>query len=326
MSYSGKKILVTGGLGLIGSNLANELVRIGAEVTILDSLYPAFGGNMFNIKDFEDRINIVIGDIRNKSLIQLLVPDCEIIFNLAAQTSHIGSMKDPKNDLEINSLAQLNILEVCKELNPKVKIVYASTRQIYGKPDYLPVDESHPIRPVDVNGINKLSGENFHLLYNNLFGIRASILRLTNTYGPGMRIKDARQTFLGIWLRSLIEGEPVKVFGDGMQIRDFNYVSDSVDALLVAGISEKADGKIFNLGNADVIQLKDLAEMLIEINGKGNYELVPFPAERSSIDIGNYFSDYTKIQKELGWQPKVNLRTGLALCLSYYKENFTKYV
>jgi dTDP-glucose 4,6-dehydratase/UDP-glucose 4-epimerase len=237
----------------------------------------------------------------------------------------MDSMTDPQTDLDINASAQLSILEACRLSNPDVKIVFASTRQLYGKPDYLPVDENHPIRPVDVNGINKLAGEWYHLLYNNVYGIRASALRLTNTYGPGMRVKDARQTFLGIWVRLLLEGKPIKVFGDGLQLRDFNYVDDCVNALLLAGASEQANGKVYNLGSDEVIGLKSLAEMLISLGYHGAYELVPFPEARKAIDIGDYYSDFSLIKSELGWSPSVGLREGLLKTLNYYNVNRANY-
>ena len=197
-NYSKKEILITGGLGFIGSNLARSLVSQGANVTLVDSLIPQYGGNTFNIDDIQNKVVVNVCDVRDTYTMGLLIQGKDYLFNLAGQTSHLDSMTDPHTDLDINAAAQLSILEVCRKENPDIKIVFASTRQLYGKPDYLPVDEKHPIRPVDVNGINKLAGEWYHLLYNNVYGIRACALRLTNTYGPGMRVKDARQTFLGI--------------------------------------------------------------------------------------------------------------------------------
>ena len=254
-----------------------------------------------------------------------LIQGQDYLFNLAGQTSHIDSMTDPQTDLDINASAQLSILEACRKHNPGIKIVFASTRQLYGKPAYLPVDEKHPIKPVDVNGINKLAGEWYHLLYNNVYHIRACALRLTNTYGPGMRVKDARQTFLGIWIRNLIEGKPVQVFGDGLQLRDFNYVDDVVESFLMAALSADADGQVYNLGSDEYINLKDLSRMMVEMFGKGSCDLVPFPADRKAIDIGDYYSDFTKIKSTLGWTPKVNLKEGLRISLDYYVLNGKHY-
>jgi UDP-glucose 4-epimerase len=319
--YKNKSILITGGLGFIGSNLARRLVKLGAKITIVDSLIPTYGGNLFNIDDIKDKVNCNISDVRDPHAMAYLVKGQDFLFNLAGQTSHMDSMSDPYTDLNINAAAQLSILEACRNYNPDVKLVFASTRQLYGKPDYLPVDESHPIRPVDVNGINKLAGEWYHLLYNNVYGIRACALRLTNTYGPAMRVKDAKQTFLGIWVKLLLERKTIKVFGDGKQLRDFNYVDDCVDALLMAGASEISNGKIYNLGSSEVINLEDLAKLMLNLGYEGSYELVDFPSDRKAIDIGDYYSDFTLIQKELGWSPKINLNDGLRKTLDYYNIN-----
>jgi len=324
-NYKSSKVLISGGLGFIGSNLARALINQGAQVTLVDSLIPQYGGNLFNIADIRDKLEVNICDVRDPYAMKHLVQGKDYLFNLAGQTSHMDSMTDPQTDLDINASAQLSILEACRLNNPAIKIVFASTRQLYGKPDYLPVDETHPIRPVDVNGINKLAGEWYHLLYNNVYGIRACALRLTNTYGPGMRVKDARQTFLGIWVRLLLEGKPIKVFGDGEQLRDFNYVGDCVDALLLAGASEQANGKVYNLGSEEVIGLKALAELMTSLGYDGTYELVPFPEERKAIDIGDYYSDFSLISAELGWSPRVNLKEGLLQTIDYYSKHLSAY-
>ena len=324
-SYNNAKVLITGGLGFIGSNLARALVAQGADVTLVDSLIPQYGGNIFNIDDIREKVAVNVCDVRDPFAMAYLLKGKDYLFNLAGQTSHMDSMADPQTDLEINATAQLSILEACRKANPGIKIVFASTRQLYGKPDYLPVDEKHPIRPVDVNGINKLAGEWYHLLYNNVYGIRACALRLTNTYGPGMRVKDARQTFLGIWVRLLIEGQPIKVFGDGLQLRDFNYVDDCVDALLIAGANDVANGKVYNLGSAEVVGLKTLAEMMVDLGYGGKLEIVPFPPERKAIDIGDYYGNFSLITNELGWQPKIGLREGLQRSMAYYQANRQHY-
>ena len=324
-NYSGKEILITGGLGFIGSNLARRLVSQGANLTLVDSLIPQYGGNTFNIDDIKNKVAVNVCDVRDTFAMEHLIQGKEYLFNLAGQTSHLDSMADPHTDLDINAAAQLSILEVCRKVNPDIKIVFASTRQLYGRPDYLPVDEKHPIRPVDVNGINKLAGEWYHLLYNNVYGIRACALRLTNTYGPGMRVKDARQTFLGIWIRLLLEGKPIKVFGDGLQLRDFTYVDDCIEALLLAGASDKANGKVYNLGGSEVIGLKDLSKMMVNLGHGGSFELAPFPSDKKAIDIGDYYSDFSLITKELGWVPKIDLKDGLKRTLNYYSTHFSHY-
>jgi UDP-glucose 4-epimerase len=323
--YAGKRVLITGGLGFIGSNLARTLVARDAVVSIVDSLIPEYGGNEFNVADIRSRVSVDVSDVRDPFAMADLVQGQDILFNLAGQTSHLDSMADPHTDLAINAGAQLSILEACRKANPGIRIVFASTRQLYGRPDYLPVDEKHPTRPVDVNGINKLAGERYHLLYNDVYGIRACVLRLTNTYGPGMRVKDARQTFLGVWIRLLIEGKPMRIFGDGLQLRDFNYVDDCVDALLLAGASEASNGKVYNLGSREVVSLRELAALMVEAGGGGRFELVDFPPDRKAIDIGDYYGDFSLIGRELGWQDATRLREGLARTLAYYREHQAHY-
>jgi UDP-glucose 4-epimerase len=324
-SFKGAKVLITGGLGFIGSNLAKRLVDLGSDVLLIDSLVPEYGGNLYNIAGFEDKVKINISDVRDPHSMKYLVKSCDYLFNLAGQTSHVDSMNDPYTDLEINAYAQLSILEACRHYNPSTKVVYASTRQIYGKPDYLPVDEKHPLRPVDINGINKMAGEWYHILYNNVYGIRSCALRLTNTIGPRMRIKDARQTFIGIWIRLMLEGKPFEVWG-GEQRRDFTYVDDCVEAMLLAASTEKTDGQLFNLGGDCIINLKDLAAMLVEVNGSGEFVIKVFPEDRKRIDIGDYYSDSTFIRKTLGWEPRVSLKEGLRNTIEFYRTNIAHYI
>lgn len=323
--FAAKKIVITGGLGFIGSNLARRLIDLGAQVTLVDSLIPEYGGNLFNIAGIRDQVQVNISDVRDEHSMRYLIQGQDYLFNLAGQTSHLDSMQDPYTDLEINCRSQLAILEACRKYNPDVKVVFASTRQIYGKPDYLPVDENHLLRPVDVNGINKMAGEWYHILYNNVYGIRACALRLTNTYGPCMRVKDARQTFLGIWIRRIIEGQPFEVWG-GNQLRDFTYVDDVVEALLLAAACEGANGQVFNLGGDRAISLKELAALLKEVNGGAEYTVRPFPSDRKRIDIGDYYADFGRARGILGWEPKVLLSEGLARTLAYYRQYLEHYV
>lgn len=318
-AFSDRRVLITGGMGFIGSNLARRLVALGARVTLVDSLIPQYGGNTYNVDDIRQAVDINVCDVRDRFAMEYLLKSQDYLFNLAGQTSHVDSMIDPQTDLEINASAQLAILEACRKVNPAIRLVFASTRQIYGRPRYLPVDENHPIVPVDVNGINKLAGEGYHLLYSNVYGIRATVLRLTNTYGPGMRVKDARQTFLGIWLKLAVLNEPLKVFGDGSQLRDFNYVDDVIEALLLAATRDDAIGQVMNLGSSEVVSLKELAERLVSINGSGTWELVAFPPDRKAIDIGDYYGNWERARMILGWSPKIDLQDGLRRSLEYYR-------
>jgi UDP-glucose 4-epimerase len=323
--FAGKKVLITGGLGFIGSHLARRLVRDGAEVTLVDSLLPDYGGNFANIAAVADRVTVNISDVRDEHGLRYLLQGKDLLFNLAGQTSHLDSMTDPETDLEINGHAQLSILETCRKYNPRIKIVFASTRQIYGRPQYLPVDEKHLVTPVDVNGINKAAGERYHILYSEVHGIRACALRLTNTYGPHMRVRDARQTFLGVWVRRIVEGEPFEVWG-GDQLRDFTYVDDAVDAFCRAALSDAADGKTMNVGGDQVISLADLAALLVKVAGEGTFRVKKFPPDRKRIDIGDYYSDDSLIRSTLGWQPQVPLEKGLRQTIAFYRRNIKRYV
>jgi UDP-glucose 4-epimerase len=324
-AFAQRNVLISGGCGFIGSMLARRLVALGARVTLIDSLIPSYGGNLANIADIRDHVWLNISDVRDPYAIAQLIDKQDFLFNLAGQTSHLDSMTDPFTDLHINATAQLSILEAARKVNPSIRIVFASTRQIYGRPQYLPVDEQHPIVPVDINGIHKLAGENYHLLYHRVYGISSCCLRLTNTYGPGMRVKDARQTFLGLWLKLAILDQPISVFGDGKQLRDFNYVDDVVDAMLLAATSDEAVGKVMNLGSDEVISLKDLAELLILVNGSGTWKLVPFPADRKAIDIGDYYGAWGLAKQLLNWRPTINLREGLERSLAYYRVHGASY-
>lgn len=321
VNYAGKSILITGGLGFIGSNLARSLVSVGASVTLVDSLIPTYGGNMKNVDGLDGLLSVNICDIRDPFAMRALLQDKDYVFNLAGQTSHLDSMVDPQTDLAINTSAQIDLLESCRTVSPGCHVVFASTRQIYGKPEYLPVNESHPINPVDANGINKWAGETYHRLYSDVYGLKTTVLRLTNTYGPRMRVKDARQTFLGIWIRQVLEGKPFQVFGDGNQLRDFNYVDDVVEALLLVGVKSNTAGKVYNLGGEEVVSLKSVAEMLTALVPDSSFELIPFPSDRKLIDIGDYYGSISLISAELGWKPRVSLRQGLAETLSYYAVN-----
>ncbi|MBN1922182.1 MAG: GDP-mannose 4,6-dehydratase [Anaerolineae bacterium] len=325
-AFSGKRVLITGGLGFIGSHLAHRLVNLGAEVLLVDSLIPDYGGNLFNITEIERRVRVNIADVRDTHGMNYLVQHQDYLFNLAGQVSHLDSMVDPVTDLEINCRSQISILEACRQFNPEVKIVFASTRQIYGKPQYLPVDEKHPLAPTDINGVNKVAGEWYHMVYHRVYGLRTVSLRMTNTYGPHMRVKDARQTFIGWWIHQIVDNKALQIFGDGRQIRDFNYVSDVVEALLLAGVAPQAEGEIYNLGSSEPVSLLELAEMLREINPEAEpFEIVPFPPEKKRIDIGDYCGDFSKMTAQLGWNPEVSLREGLMRTVAFYRANKAHY-
>jgi UDP-glucose 4-epimerase len=324
--YRDRRVMITGGLGFIGSNLAHQLVALGAQVLIVDSLIPEYGGNLFNISGIEPRVRVNIADVRQQSTMNYLVRDQDVILNLAGQVSHIDSMQDPYTDLEINCRSQLSLLEACRRYNPAVKVVFAGTRQVYGRPDSLPVAETHLVHPTDVNGINKAAGESYHLVYNNVFGIRACSLRLTNVYGPRQLLKHNRQGFIGWFIRLALEDREIQIYGDGTQLRDFVHVDDAADAFLRAGAADAANGRVFNVGGAEPIAHRDLVDLLVAVAGSGRYRFVEWPPEKRAIDIGSFYADSSLIQRVLGWQPATRLRDGLAQTLAFYRAHMQHYV
>ena len=324
--YRGRRVMVTGGLGFIGSNLVRHLVDAGADVLIVDSLGPEYGGNRFNIHGLEDRVRVNVADVRDQTSMDVLVEDREVIFNLAGQVSHIDSMRDPYTDLDINCRAQLSMLEACRKYNPGVRVVFAGTRQVYGRPDRLPVDEKHLVRPADINGVNKAAGEYYHLLYNNVFGVRACSLRLTNVYGPRQLIRHNRQGFIGWFIRLAIEGAEIQIFGDGSQLRDFVYVDDAATAFLLAGATDACNGEVFNVGGDQPISHRELVALLIDVAGSGSVRFVEWPPEKKRIDIGSFYSDSTKFRQTVGWTPRVELREGLERTIAFYRQHMRQYV
>lgn len=321
--YKNKKILITGGLGFIGSNLAIKLAGMGTDITIIDALIPRLGGNLHNIEPIKNKIKLVKRDIREKKIVERLVKNKEIIFNLAGTLSHIDSMTDPMTDLEINCRAQVSLLESVRKFNPGVKIIFAGTRNQYGKAQYLPVDENHPQEPTDINGINNIAAEKYHLMYTHVYGIKTVSLRMTNTYGPRHQMKHSRQGVLNWFVRKILDREEIVLFGDGKQIRDVNYVADVVSALLTVGQSKKGWGEAYNLGGIPV-PLIDFVEKSIEIYGKGFYKLRPFPKDRKQIEVGDYIASWKKMEKTYGWKPKVSLDEGIRKTIDYYKK-YKKY-
>jgi len=324
--YRGRRVMITGGLGFIGSNLARQLVLLGADVLLVDSLIPDYGGNRFNIDGIADRVTVNIADVRQQSTMNYLVKDRAVIFNLAGQVSHIDSMRDPYTDLEINCRSQLTILEACRYHNPGVKVVFAGTRQVYGKPDSLPVTETHLVRPTDVNGINKAAGEYYHLVYNNVFGIRACSLRLTNVFGPRQLIKHNRQGFIAWFIRLAIENQTIPIYGDGSQRRDFVYVDDAADAFLRAGANDACNGEVFNVGGSEPISHRELTGLLVELAGSGHVQYIDWPSDKKAIDIGSFYADSSKFARATGWAPTVNLRDGLTRALAFYRLHLDQYL
>lgn len=321
--YRNRKVLVTGGLGFLGSNLALRLLEWGADVHIVDSLAEGCGGSFANLQEAAGRIPTHVRDLRETEYMMDAVRGREIIFNLAGRVDHLGSMEDPLADLEINCRAQLSLLEACRYANPKVKVVYASSRQLYGRPQYLPVDEAHPVEPIDINGIHKRTAERYHFIYG-VYGLRACALRLTNVYGPRQFLRDARQGVLGLFIRQAIDGDEIQLFGGGEQLRDPIYVDDALDALLHAGVCDAANGKALNVGGRPM-PLRQIAELLLKIAGRGSLREVPFPADRQTIDIGSYYGRYTWAAEVLGWEPMVSIEDGLQRTIEFFERRREDY-
>ena len=325
-SYRGRRVMITGGLGFIGSNLAHRLVALGADVLLVDSLIPDYGGNLFNIDGIADRVRVNIADVRQSSTMNYLVRDRDVIFNLAGQVSHIDSLRDPHTDLDINCRSQLTLLEACRHNNASAKVVYAGTRQVYGRPDFLPVSEQHLVKPTDVNGINKVAGEYYHLVYNNVFGVRACSLRLTNVYGPRQLLKHNRQGFIGWFIRLAIEGGEIQIYGDGSQLRDFVFVDDAVDAFLRAGVNDACNGEVYNIGGSLPISHRALVTLLLGVVGHGSMSFVEWPPDKKAIDIGSVYSSSAKFTALTGWQPATDLADGLSRTIAFYRAHFDRYV
>ncbi|MBT6439081.1 MAG: NAD-dependent epimerase/dehydratase family protein [Flavobacteriales bacterium] len=318
-NFKNRKVLILGGMGFIGSNIAIRLVNEGAKVTIVDSMLPEYGGNLKNIEVIRDQVKINYSDIRDTYSMDHIVRGVDVIYSMAGQTSHIESMTDPMTDLDINARSQLSILESCRKHNPSVKILYASTRQLYGKPQYLPVDENHPIVPVDVNGINKLAAEEYYTLYSKVYGMKCVSLRLTNTYGPRQHLHGEKQGFAGIFIRRAIDGQEIKIFGDGEQLRDFNYIDDVVDAFMLATDNDQVYGNVYNLGSNEHYSLLQFIEYLKQ-NTTFDFEKIPFPEDRKKIDIGDFYSSYDLYKSVTGWEPSIGLKEGMKKTIEYFKD------
>lgn len=323
--FEGKSALVTGGLGFVGSNLVRRLLAEGCKVSVIDALIPQHGGDLYNLSDVAERTQIVVADMRDTAALRHLVAGQDYIFHLAGQISHGDSMRDPELDLAVNCTATIKLVEACRAVNPGAVLINTSTRQVYGTPRYLPVDEAHPVDPVDVNGINKLAAEYYHILYHRVYDLRSVVLRLTNTYGPRQQIKNERQGMTGVFMCRALKGEEIKLFGGGGQVRDFNYVDDVVEALVLAAVSPACYGQVFNLGANEKYSLLEFVKLLEELCG-ARYSTVPFPADRKLIDIGDYYGSFERFRKATGWAPQVDLAEGLRRSIAFFQEHRSHYV
>jgi nucleoside-diphosphate-sugar epimerase len=322
--FNGRPVLVTGGLGFVGSNLTRTLVKLGAAVTVLDNLHEKYGGNRFNL-DGVDGVELIEADQGDQKAVERVVSHFDTIFNMVGQVNHVDSMENPYLDLYTNVTTHVSLLEACRKHSPKAKILFAGTRGQYGRPNVSPVNESAPIAPIDVNGINKHAGETYHFLYSRVYGLRVSSLRLTNTYGPRHTMKTARQGVFAWFVRQAIDGEEIKLFGGGEQLRDFNHVRDVVAALIMAMVSSAADGEVFNLGSKEPQSLLAIANTIVQKAGTGSVRGIPYPPHLKAIEIGDYIGDYAKIKRVLGWEPAVALEPGIAETVAYYQQNRDQY-
>jgi UDP-glucose 4-epimerase len=318
-SYQDARVLITGGMGFIGSNLAIALAREGARVTVVDSQVPGCGANPANLEPVRDQVQVFTQDIGDAAAMRSLVSSQEIIFNLAGEISHVNSMTNPLRDLAINCAAQVQFLEVCRALSPDATIVYASSRQVYGRPQYLPADEEHAVNPADYNGVHKHAAEQYHFLLRRQFGMRTICARLGNVYGPRQAIYQDCRGFIDAFVRLALEGKRIVVFGDGRQLRGMTYVDDVVDAFLRLGLAGPEAAPVYNAAHPTPVTLLEIAETLAEVAGAPAPQLAPFPADRLSIDIGDFYQDTEKIRRDFGWVPRVSLREGLKKTVEFFR-------
>jgi UDP-glucose 4-epimerase len=323
--YPGKRVLITGGLGFIGSSLALRLAELGAEVTLADPMLPLYGGNLFNVEPIRDRVSVQYADIRDSGAMCQLVKGQDVLFHIGNQTSHVDSMSDPELDVDINCRGNIVLAEACRHQNPEIKVVYAGTRAQLGRLERLPADESHPLNPVDVYGINKQAGEQYFLLYGRAYGMRVTSLRLTNGYGPRHQMKHGKYGILNWFVRLALDDAEITLYGDGSQLREYVYIDDMVDAFLLAGASDEANGEVFNIGSDRQIPFGDLTRLIIELAGSGKLTLVPWPPERKVIESGDFSADWTKFNRSFGWRPQIALEDGLQRTIDFYRANKQHY-
>ena len=323
-SFKNKEILITGGLGFIGSNLAIKLVEMGAAVTLLDVMIEGLGGNLFNIESIKNKANVNFSDIRDENSMNNIVRNKDYIFHLAGQNDHVLSLSNPFPDIDINVKGSLVLLEACKKHNRNVTLIYTGTRGEYGSAIKLPVNEDAPINPRGVYELTSLTAQKLFKIYNDNYGVRSVTLRLTNIYGKKAQMKHSRFGVANWFIRQALDDEVINVFGDGSILRDFLYADDAVNALLMSAVCKNAHGEVFNVGRDKPSSFLELAKNIVDVAGSGSWKLAPFTPERAAQEPGNFYSDVSKIKKIIGWEPKTELREGLKETINYYKQ-FKKY-
>lgn len=324
-AMDGKRVLITGGLGFIGSNLAHRLVASGADVTLYDACLNPYGWNFANIKEIRKNVRVVKGDVRDIKKTQKNIKGMDVVIDCAAQVSHTISVRDPFLDIDINCRGAMSVLEGCRKAD--AKHIYAGTRGQIGRLEYTPADEKHPSNPMDINGINKLAAEKYCLLYGRIYGLRTCSLRINNTYGPRCQVRHDDYGVINYFIRQAILGEQITIHGEGLQTRDYNYVDDVSDAIILACHRKEAEGECFNLGSGRETRLIDMVKLILKTAGSEmEIKRVPRPEERRAIEIGNFLVTYDKIKRVLGWEPKTGLEGGIRKTVEFYRERIAEYL
>ncbi|MBI5368933.1 MAG: NAD-dependent epimerase/dehydratase family protein [Planctomycetes bacterium] len=324
-SYAGARVLVTGGLGMIGSTLAHRLVPLGARVTLVDACIEPYGANLFNLEGIRERVAVNITDIRDRESMKTLVKGQDVVFNLAGQVSHNDSLENPYLDAEINYIGHLNVLECLRRNNPRAVVVHAGSRLQFGRIDRTPVDESHPLRPKTPYALHKTAAENLYLFYAEIHRQPCICFRIANPYGPRSQMRHSKYSMINWFLRQAMEDKPIKVFGDGEQIRDYIYVEDLAEALLAAAATPECRGQVYNVGSGVGSKFRDMVRTIVEGVGAGRAEHVPWPQDYVNVETGDYVTDTRKLCAATGWQPRTGLTEGVRLTIEYYRRHRAQY-
>ena len=325
-AYRGRRVLIAGGLGFIGSNIAHRLVGAGATVTIVDSLAPLYGGNRANLDGIEDRVTVHVADARDTALMGRLVRESDLVFNLAAQVSYIDSATIPFEDLDLNCRLPLALLELCREHNPSARVVFASSRLVLGRITRQPVTEDHPTEPLSLYGAHKLAAEKYHRLYAERYGLRTVVLRVTNPYGERQQIKHSKYSLPGWFMRQAYEGKAITIYGDGGQLRDYVYATDLADAFCAVGDSDIPPGSILNCGFGKSTPFREMVETIVRVVGRGHIAYVPWPKDYERVETGDVEFDTSRLNELTGWTPAVSLAEGIERMWRYFEPRMERYL
>jgi len=324
--YRNKIIVITGGLGFLGSSLAQKLVNYQAKIIIIDNLNPLYGGNYFNLNGIQNKVKIIIDDIRNEKVLIPIIKQCDMLYHFAAQVSYIDSLSMPYEDLELNARSTLQILEICRKYNSEAKIIFSSSRMVLGKIESDHISENSPTNPLSLYGIHKLTSEKYLIMYYKDFGIPFIIFRITNPYGPRQQIKHCKYSLVGWIIKQAMEGKTIKIFGDGKQLRDYIYIDDIVEAIYRCSTNDKATGEIINVASGKSTEFQMMVKEVVNIVKNGNYEFVPWPDNYEKIETGDVIADISKLLSLANWKPKYNLKEGILKTYEYYKKYLMHYL